>query len=519
MELLPTALDPVALGRWQFAITTVYHFILVPLTIGLSLLVAIMQTIWYRTGNEAWLKGTRFFGKLFLINFALGVATGIVQEFQFGMNWSEYSRYVGDIFGAPLAIEALLAFFLESTFLGIWIFGWGRISKGVHLAMIWLVTIGVNLSALWILTANSWMQHPVGAIFNPQTGRAELDGTGGFLSLLTSPMTWLTFSHVITSSWLLAGTFVAGLAIWWMTRAARDGGEAGVEEARNVWLPLTRLGLIAIVIGGIGTVGTGHFQGQELVKFQPGKMAAAEGICMDVEGGAFTVAQFGGCPLDGEGEPTRLISVPGVASFMATNSFSAEVEGVADIQQRAVELLNSHEAFVAQYGDAAQYEFIPPQMVVFWSFRIMIGLGAFSAILAIWALWATRSGNIPTSKALGKFALISIPMPFLAASFGWIFTEVGRQPWVVHPNLQAINGGDPVAQVLMMTDLGISTAVPAWQMLTTMVLFTVLYAALGVVWFLLMRRYAQEGVHDGEYVEEDGSKPDYDSSDSLVFGY
>lgn len=520
MDLMPAALDPVALGRWQFAITTVYHFILVPLTIGLSLMIAIMQTMWLRSGKEVWLQATRFFGKLFLINFALGVATGIVQEFQFGMNWSEYSRFVGDIFGAPLAIEALLAFFLESTFLGLWIFGWGRLSKGVHAMMIWLVAIGVNLSALWILIANSWMQHPVGAIFNPETGRAELDGTGGFLSLLHNPMTWLTFTHVVTSSWLLAGTFIAGIAIWWMTRAAREGGEAGLEEARNTWLPITRFGLVVIVVGGLGTVTTGHFQGQELVEFQPAKMAAAEGICVDTAGAAFTVAQFGSCPLDGSGDPTRLITVPGVASFMSTNSFTAEAEGVADIQARMVELLNSHEAFVAQYGDASEYEFIPPQMVVFWSFRIMIGLAAFSAILALWALWATRKGAIPTSQLLGRFALFAVPMPFIAASAGWIFTEVGRQPWVVVPNLQAIAAGDPVAQVLMMTDLGISTAVPAWQMLTSMILFTLLYGALGVVWYMLMRRYVLEGVHQGEYVDEDGEETyEQSDTDSLVFGY
>ncbi len=519
MDFLPAALDPVALGRWQFAITTVYHFVLVPLTIGLSLCVAIMQTMWYRSGKEGWLKATRFFGKLLLINFALGVATGIVQEFQFGMNWSEYSRFVGDIFGAPLALEALLAFFLESTFLGLWIFGWGRLSKGVHLAMIWLVALGVNLSALWILIANSWMQHPLGAVFNAQTGRAELDGVGGFLSLLTSPMTWLTFSHVITSSWLLTGTFIAGISFWWMTRAAREGGQDGQEEARNVWLPVARFGMLVIIIGGIGTATSGHIQGQELVQFQPAKMAAAEGICMDTEGAAFTVMQFGGCPLDGSAEPTRFISVPGVASFMASNSFTAEAEGVADIQQRTVDILNANEAFVAQYGDADQYEFIPPQMVVFWSFRIMIGLAAFSALLALWGLWATRGGQIPTSKALGTFGLISIPMPFIAASAGWIFTEVGRQPWVVHPNFQAIEAGDPVAQVLMMTDLGISATVPAWQMLTSLILFTVLYAALGVVWYLLMRRYVLEGVHSGEYVEDDGTPMDYDDSDSLVFGY
>lgn len=513
MDLLPTVLDPVALGRWQFAITTVYHFILVPLTIGLSLCVAIMQTMWHRSGKETWLKATRFFGKLLLINFALGVATGIVQEFQFGMNWSEYSRFVGDIFGAPLAIEALLAFFLESTFLGVWIFGWGRISKGMHLATIWLLTIGVNFSALWILTANAWMQHPVGAVFNPETGRAELDGVGGFLELVANPATWFTFSHVITSAWLVTGTFIAGIAVWWMTRAAREGGEVGMKEAREIWRPITIFGLVVIIIGGLGTVVTGHFQGQEMVKLQPAKMAAAEGICVDTEGAAFTIAQFGDCPLDGSGEPTKLIQVPGVASFMASNSFTAEAEGVADIQERMVDMLNNNEAFVSQYGDASQYSFIPPQMITFWSFRIMIGLAAFSALLAVWGLWATRGGRVPTSPLLGKLGLLAIPMPFMAASAGWIFTEVGRQPWVVVPNIAAIANADPVGSVMMQTNLGISTAVPAWQVLTTLVLFTVLYAILGVIWFLLMRRYILEGIHD------ESTQSDPEVAPSLSFGY
>ena len=515
MDILSAALDTVAIGRWQFGITTVYHFFLVPLTIGLSLCVAIMQSLWYATGKDAWLHATRFFGKLLLINFALGVATGIVQEFQFGMNWSEYSRYVGDIFGAPLAIEALLAFFLESTFLGLWIFGWGRLSKGVHLLMIWLVTAGVNLSALWILAANSWMQHPVGTIFNPATGRAELDGVGGFFQLLLNPVLWFTFSHVITSAWLLTGTFITGIAVWWMTRAARQGGEAGMAQARNVWRPVTIFGLWVIVIGGLGTAGTGHFQGQELVEIQPAKMAAAEGICVDTEAAAFTVAMFGDCPLDRDGaQPTRVITVPGVASFMATNSFTAPVEGVADVQERMVDLMNSNEVFVEKYGDASQYNFIPPQMPVFWSFRIMIGTAAFSALLALWGLWAIRKDRVPTSVWLGRFGIFSIPMPFIGVATGWIFTEMGRQPWVVVPNLVSMQAGDPLGDVNQLTPMGISTAVSAGQMLTTMILFTVLYLALGVVWVWLMRRYVLEGVSDFS----DESKKEV-SAQALNFGY
>ena len=310
MTLAQTALDAVTVGRWQFGVTTVYHFVLVPLTIGLSLLVAIMQTAWHRTGKEYWLQATRFFGKLLLINFALGVATGIVQEFQFGMNWSEYSRFVGDIFGAPLAVEALLAFFLESTFLGLWIFGWGRLSKGIHLATIWCVAIGTMLSAAWILAANAWMQHPVGARFNPETGRAELDGVGGFLKLITSGVYLSEYSHVITSAWLVAGSFVAGIAIWWMVRASREGSDEAVAQARDVWRPIARFGLIVVLIGGLGTALSGHVQGQEMVKVQPMKMAAAEGICVDTDGAAFTVAQFGSCPLGTDGtQPTQFIKV------------------------------------------------------------------------------------------------------------------------------------------------------------------------------------------------------------------
>lgn len=515
MSFLPVALDALTLGRWQFGITTVYHFILVPLTIGLSMLVAIMQTIWHKTGKAEWLHATRFFGKLFLINFALGIATGIVQEFQFGMNWSEYSRYVGDIFGAPLAVEALLAFFLESTFLGLWIFGWGRLPKAVHLACIWLGSIGTAISALWILGANSWMQNPVGATFNPETGRAELAGAAGFFEVVTNPVLLWEYTHVLTSSWMLSGTFVAGLALWWMTRAHREGGDAGTNEARQIWRPLARFGLIVTIIGGLGTAVTGHFQGQELIELQPMKMAAAEGICMDTEGAAFTVAQFGECPLDDSAQPTKFIQIPGAAAFMSHNDFNATVAGVKDEQERMVALLNSNEDFVNRYGDAAQYDFRPPQMATFWSFRLMMGFGLFSALLAAWGLWATRKGAISDSKLLGQFAIISIPMPFLAASFGWLMTEIGRQPWIVHPNLKALANGDPVGSVLMMTEAGLSTTVPAWQVLITMVIFTLLYGVLGVVWYKLMKRFALEGIH----VSTDEKKQDSAQGGALSFGY
>lgn len=513
MTVLPAALDAVFLARWQFAITTVYHFLQVPLTIGLGLLVAIMQTKWHRSGNEVWLQATRFFGKLFLINFALGVATGIVQEFQFGMNWSEYSRFVGDIFGAPLAVEALLAFFMESTFLGLWIFGWGRISKRMHLAAIWLVAIGSTISAVWILGANSWMQHPVGAFYNPATGRAELDGAGGFFKVISNPVLFLGFTHVLFTSLFVAGTFVAGIAVWWTVRSV-NAGEHGEREAREIWKPIAKFGAWALIIAGLGTVATGHFQGVEMVKLQPMKMAVAEGICMDTEGAAFTVAGFGECPLDDSGDMTRFITVPGLASFLSHNSFNAEVEGVRDIQDRMVEMLNANESFTSRYGDASQYDFRPPSMPVFYSFRIMVTLGLISMLLGLGILYWYRGDKLARSKWMANFALFCLPWPFIGASAGWIFTEIGRQPWVVYPNIAGALNQDPVGGVLQLTEFAASGTVPAGQVLVTTVLFTLLYGGLGVIWFLLLRRWVREGMHV-PYSKTNEVTPDT----HLSFGY
>ncbi|MDO4613341.1 MAG: cytochrome ubiquinol oxidase subunit I [Actinomycetaceae bacterium] len=493
MTVAPAALDALMLARWQFGITTVYHFILVPFTIGMSLLVAILQTMWYRTGKDHWLKATRFFGKLFLINFALGVATGIVQEFQFGMNWSEYSRYVGDIFGAPLACEALIAFFLESTFLGIWIFGWGRISAKAHTTCIWLAAAGVNISAMFILAANAWMQHPVGAKINPTTGRAELDGIGGFFKVLTNPAFIWEFSHVITSSWLLAGTFVAGTALWWMVRAQRAGG---TDEARLVWRPIARFGLVVLAIGGVLTALTGHVHAQGVFERQPAKMAAAEAMCDSGTNAPFTIAAFG--PLDAQcSEITKIGEIPGVYSFLATNSFSGEVQGV-----------NNLDALYAQAFDVPSIA--PSIMLTFWSFRLMMGFAIFSAILCIWGLIATSKGRVSDSKGLATWSIISLPMPFLAAIFGWLFAEFGRQPFVVYP----INM-DP-SGVFLRTRDGLSGAVPAGQVLVTMIGFTLIYAALGVVWFLLMRRYIREGIHTTKPITTPEGKA---NKDALSFAY
>lgn len=467
-------MEALDIARWQFGITTVYHFILVPLTIGLSPLVALMQTMWMVSGKEHWLKLTKFFGKLLIINFALGVATGIVQEFQFGMNWSEYSRMVGDVFGAPLAIEALAAFFLESTFLGLWIFGWNRLPKKLHLAAIWCVAIGVNLSAYWILVANSFMQHPVGAEFNPETGRAELASFG---ALITNPTAVVAFSHVVTAAFLTAGTFIAGVSIWWIVKSVRAGDEA---SARKIWRPAAMLGLTVVVLSGIGVAVTGDIQSKIMFEQQPMKMAAAEAHMRTTTNVPFSILAIGDLSNDPE-NVSHLIEVPGLTSYLATGDVNAELPGVLELQELY------QERYADQFGPDQDY--IPNLLVTYWSFRLMIGFAIFSAALAVLGWLYLRKKQVTDKKWLATFGLIAIPAPFIANSFGWIFTEMGRQPWVVHPN-----PANPVDFVYMLTQDGVSTVVAPGTVLFSLITFTLLYAALGVVWFILMRRYVREGV-------------------------
>lgn len=466
-------MEALDLARWQFGVTTVYHFIFVPLTIGLSPLVAIMQTIWVRTRNEAWLRLTKFFGKLMLINFAIGVATGIVQEFQFGMNWSEYSRFVGDVFGAPLAMEALAAFFIESTFIGLWIFGWDKLPKKIHLACIWAVAIATNLSAFFILAANSWMQHPVGAIFNTATGRAEMTDIG---AVLTNPTLLAAFPHAVTASFLTAGTFVAGIAAWWMVRLVRQGN---VDKARTVYRPAMMLGVFTMLVAGVGLGITGHAQGQLMFEQQPTKMAAAEALCESEDGASFSILAIGDLTNNCEGVK-HLITIPGLTSFLATNNFTSRIEGVNDLQQRYEE----------KYGEGVDY--IPNLTVTYWSFRLMIGLALGSVALAAAALWLTRKDQVSGNKWLARIGIWAIPTPFLASAFGWIFTEMGRQPWVVAPNPDGVDG------VWLLTQRGVSQVVSPATIIISMVAFTLLYGVLAVFWYRLMHRYTIEGVADSE---------------------
>ncbi|WP_010541235.1 cytochrome ubiquinol oxidase subunit I [Dietzia alimentaria] len=516
-------MDALDFARWQFGITTVYHFIFVPLTLGLAPLVAIMQTMWVATGKDHWLRLTRFFGKLFLINFAIGVATGIVQEFQFGMNWSEYSRFVGDVFGAPLALEGLVAFFLESTFLGLWIFGWTKLPRLVHLACIWLVAIAVNASGFFIVAANSFMQHPVGAFYDAESGRARLDDIGALFT--NSTLMW-GFPHVIAGGLLTAATFVTGIGGWWMVRNMRraadlraslpaigseldegstspDGSvledaSALEDEARSVFRPATRLGLLAMVIAGLALVYTGDGQAKLMFDQQPMKMASAESLChteTDPNFSILTIGTHNNC--DGI---QRLIEVPYVLPFLAEGRIDGvTLQGVEELQEQYQE----------QFGPG---NYAPNLFVTYWSFRAMIGFAAGSAALALAGLWLTRKGRVPDQKWFGWLALIAIPTPFLANSAGWIFTEMGRQPWVVHPNPTGVD------LIRLTVDQGVSNH-PIATVVTSLVSFTLLYAALAVVWFWLMRTHAMAGPLPGDSQVAGLDGADDEQPDSLNFAY
>jgi cytochrome d ubiquinol oxidase subunit I len=465
-------MNVVDISRWQFGITTVYHFIFVPLTIGLAPLVAVMQTAWVATGNTAWYRLTKFFGKLFLINFAIGVATGLVQEFQFGMNWSEYSRFVGDVFGAPLAMEGLAAFFFESTFLGLWIFGWSRLPKLVHLACIWIVAIAVNVSAFFIISANSFMQHPVGAHYNPAKRRAELDS---IVALLSNNTAKAAFSHAVTGSLLTAGTFVAAVSAWWLVRAHKNSD----ADIGSVFRPAAILGCWVALFATVGLFFTGDQQGKLMFQQQPMKMASAESLCdteTDPDFSILTVGRQNNCD-----HLTRVIQVPYVLPFLAESRFSGvTLQGVRNIQQ------DNQRKF-------GPNDYRPNLFVTYWSFRAMIGFMAVGVLFALTTLWLTRGRRTPNQRWFSWLALLTIPTPFLANSAGWIFTEMGRQPWLVVPNPT----GDQ--QVRLTVADGVSPTTTG-MVITSLVTFTLLYAVLAVIWFWLLKRYVVEGPleHDAE---------------------
>jgi cytochrome d ubiquinol oxidase subunit I len=452
-------MDMTALARWQFGITTVYHFFFVPLTLGLSILVAIMETLYLIRKEEVYKQMTKFWGTLFILNFAMGVVTGIVQEFQFGMNWSQYSRFVGDIFGAPLAVEALLAFFLESTFLGIWIFGWERLSKGVHLASIWLVAIAANISAFWILAANSFMQNPVGYT-KLSDGKIVMSS---FLALVKNPNLWVEFPHTVFSGFTTAAFFVLGISAYHLIR----------KKEINLFSRSFRIGVIFALIGLVGVIWVGHNQTQEMVQTQPMKLAAAEGLWHTEDPASFSLFTL----VDQDHDQDIVsIRIPYLLSVLAYDDIKGPVQGILDIQKE----------YEAKYGSG---NYVPNITVSYFSFRIMVYVGCFLLLVAVLALiYMLRKKPIEKMKFLKLFPYFLF-LPYLCNSAGWILAEMGRQPWVVFG--------------LLKTQDAISPNVSAGMVLTSLIGFTLIYGVLMVADVYLLIKYAQKGA---------GSEIDFNSA-------
>ena len=433
-------MDVLILSRLQFAMTAGFHFIFVSLTLGLSVLVAWMETCYVRTGDEIYLKMTKFWGKLFLINFAVGVVTGLTMEFQFGMNWAEYSKYVGDIFGVPLAIEAMVAFFLESTFIGLWIFGWNRVSKKVHALAIWIVALASNLSALWILLANGWMQHPVGFVL--RNNRAEMVD---FLAIITSPYGWLKFAHTVLGGYVVGAFFVMGIAAWHLLR----------KNQPLFYKKSFRMAAVFGLISSFLVIGIGDFHAAEVAKTQPTKLAAMESLWETERGVPLYLIVLPDAK--NERNAVELIGIPKVTSYLAYRDFNAEIKGL--------------KAFPAKDR--------PPVMEVFLSFRLMVMLGTLFLTLSAIAFYLSWKDRLEANPLFLRIILYTIPLPYLAAQLGWIVAEVGRQPWIVYGVLR--------------TSEGVSRQIEPVQVLTSLIGFGLFYSFLGILDFYLLAKYARKG--------------------------
>lgn len=438
----------VTLSQLQFAVTSIYHFFFVPLTLGLSVLVAIMETRYVASGDEVYKRMAKFWGNLFLINFAMGVVTGIVMEFQFGMNWAEYSRFVGDVFGAPLAIEALLAFFLESVFLGVWIFGWEKLSKRAHLAAIWLVAIGANISALWILIANSFMQHPVGV--EVVGNRAVMTDFG---ALLTNPYLWTQFPHTVFSGFTTGAFFVLGISAYHLIRRHE------IDFFRRSFQLSAIFGLLAIFL----VILVGHSQAQRMVQTQPMKMAAVEALWESEDPASFSLITIGN---EAELRDVFALRIPYLLSILSYNQPSGEVKGIRDLQAE----------YVQKYGDGY---YAPSIITMYWSFRIMVGMGMLMLLAAVLAIYpALRNRPISQMRYVKIFPL-AIALPYLANTAGWIMTEMGRQPWVVYG--------------VMKTEDAFSKSISPGMVLTSLIALTLVYALLMTADVYLLTKFAKAG--------------------------
>lgn len=446
-------MDALTLARLQFGATTVYHFIFVPLSLGLAVLVAVLQTMWLVRRRDEYLRLTRFFGRLYLISFAMGVATGLVQEFQFGLNWSEFSRFVGDVFGAPLAVEGLLAFFMESTFLGLWMFGWDRLPRLVHLGCIWLVAIASTLSAVFILAANSWMQHPVGYHVDPATGRAVLDDIG---AVALNPTQLVTVPHVLAASLLTGAAFVVAVSAYHLARRSE------VETFRRG----AALGLAAALVASLGLIVSGDAQGRLLGDTQPEKLAASESLWTTQSGAPLSLIQIGG--YDGK-PPLFEISIPHGLSLLATHTWDGAIQGLAPLQARDQQT----------YGPGDYLPFVP---VTYFAFRVMVGIGFLCAGLSALGLWLLWRGRLVGMRWAWPVATAAALAPFVANTAGWVMREMGRQPWLV--------------QGLMTTRSGVSPGVSADMIAASLAAFALVYGVLAVLTGWLLARAAIDGPED-----------------------
>jgi cytochrome d ubiquinol oxidase subunit I len=433
-------MDVLTLSRLQFAVTSIFHFIFVPLTLGLSILTAYMETRYVMTGETTYLKMTKFWGKLFLVNFALGVVTGITMEFQFGMNWAEYSKYVGDIFGAPLAIEATVAFFLESVFIGLWIFGWDKVSKKVHLLSIWLVAFATNLSALWILLANGWMQHPVGYVL--RNGRAEMVD---FTALLTNPYGILKFFHTVLSGYMVAAFFVMGIAAYHLLKKNQ------IDFFKRSFKIGASFGLLASLLVFL----TGDFHAVEVAKTQPAKFAAMESVWESKKGVGLNLLLIPNA--EGECNDVEKFCIPNIVSLLAFHTPNAEIRGLKEFPRGLR----------------------PPVLPTFLSFRLMVGLGTFMVLASLLGFVLSRWGKIEDRTLFLKIMLLAIPAPYIAAQLGWIVAEVGRQPWIVYG--------------VMKTSDAVSRSISVSQVVISLAGFTLLYGGLGVIDIYLLTKIARKG--------------------------
>ena len=438
----------VDLARWQFAFVTINHFFFVPVTIGLAFLTALLQTAWYRSKRDEYLRLTRFFGVLLVINVAIGVVTGLVQEFQFGMNWGAYSRLVGNVFGAPLAMEGLAAFFLESTFLGLWLFGWDRLSRRVHLLTIWLVSLGTVLSAAFIMAANSWMQHPVGYVM--VHGKPQLND---IWAVLTNQVFVWGYSKVLLASLVTGAAVMLAVSAWQL----RHGGD------QQVFTRSARLALVVLVPAILFTMLVGDELGVIEAKYQPMKIAAAEAQWTTCQPCSFSLFQIGGGNQDQT--PTQILAIPHLLSLLATNHWNGKVIGLDPLQSQ----------YTSKYGPGY---YVPNVFIQYWSMRVMAYIGVLVLLIGVYGLWLLRRQKFGTSRRFLWVAIWAAVLPFLMNTAGWLLTESGRQPWIV--------------QGIMLTKNGISSSVSSTSIVISLVVFVLLYGVLATVDFMLMLKYSRQ---------------------------